>query len=523
MKLQNVNSTDIADAIALGCRTMSNVFNADDNDIAFFASAIFPWTGFGFSAAHSESHIPGRHLNALLNAEDVLGVNIPDDVIEKHARAAYFSYGGPVLLPLNRAEIGGSLKNFYSHNVREGFHALYALTAYRGCQRASDLMEASIAVINELWDPQAGWDRERLQGEFGLHFFDPDNRFIPGLARAIGPLVKYYRVTKSPAALQLALVLKDKAIAENFLASGECDLEVMGSHSHSITSVLSSLAQLAETTRDAVLMERVKVFYEVGLKRISNELGWSPENTTAEGASDRGEANNTGDILETALILGRWGYTEYYDKAERILRGHLLPCQLRDTSFIPTPDNPDNLDCLRDVANRHLGAFGFPAPYGHQAVGVESVSFNMDIVGGVVGSLCEALREATRFDADGHRVNLLFDHETEFVKVESPYPSGEMKVTVKKAGPLMIRLPGWATRENVEIEGAAALPSLVNGYLYFANPTVDAAITIRLPLPRQELNLTYLDRVVKVYLEGDCVTHMDNLGADYTFFDVYVD
>ena len=38
---------------------------------------------------------------------------------------------------------------------------------------------------------------------------------------------------------------------------------------------------------------------------------------------------------------------------------------------------------LRDVAERHLGAFGFPAPYGHKPVGAQWIGFNMDIVGGV--------------------------------------------------------------------------------------------------------------------------------------------
>ena len=136
---------------------------------------------------------------------------------------------------------------------------------------------------------------------------------------------------------------------------------------------------------------------------------------------DRGEVNNTGDIVETALILGRWGFPEYYQDAERIVRSHLLPSQLRDVSFIADPSNPDNEDSKRDIAGRHLGAFGFPAPYGHEPIGAARVSFNMDIVGGAVGSLCEVYREVTRFDQAGHWVNLLFDHETAAIEVESPY------------------------------------------------------------------------------------------------------
>ena len=39
-----------------------------------------------------------------------------------------------------------------------------------------------------------------------------------------------------------------------------------------------------------------------------------------------------------------------------------------------------------------LGAFGFPAPYGHRFRGATRISFNMDIVGGATASLCEAYR-----------------------------------------------------------------------------------------------------------------------------------
>jgi hypothetical protein len=307
MKVANVNTTSIRDGVTLGCRTMSNIFNADDHDIPFFGSSVRPEASFGFHPFHSEAHIPGRHLNALLNAEDALGVHVDELVIQKHEKAAFFSYSGPVALPLNRNEIGGSLVNFAPHNIREGFHALYALVTFRGSSRAHDMAEASIAAIFDLWDPKHGWNRTRLEGALGLKVIDFDSPFIGGLARAIGPLVKYHRITGSPPALRLATLLKDKALGEYFPADGECDLSRLGTHTHSITCVLSSLAQLAQATRDAALIGRVKAFYDNGLRRISNDLGWSPENAGPNANPDRGEANNTGDILETALILGRGG------------------------------------------------------------------------------------------------------------------------------------------------------------------------------------------------------------------------
>ena len=49
-KLEQVNSMDIADAVRLGCRTMQNVFNADDNHVPFFGSTLRPKAALSFSA-----------------------------------------------------------------------------------------------------------------------------------------------------------------------------------------------------------------------------------------------------------------------------------------------------------------------------------------------------------------------------------------------------------------------------------------------------------------------------------------
>ncbi len=522
-KLSNVNTTDIRAAIELGCRTMCNVFNADDNDIPFMASSVRPVAQLSFTSSCSEAHIPGRHLNALLNAEDVAGISIDEQCIEKHARAAFFSYKGPVPLPLNRDEIGGPLVNFIPHNCREGFHALYALVKYRDSARARELVEASIAAIFEYWSPDSGWDVGRLTDQMGLNVGQwgtecDSAEFITGLARSIGPLVKLYRATGYGPALQLAILLKEKAIAEVFTEQGTFDPAVFGTHVHSVTCVMSSLAQLADLTTDSTLMNRVKTFFDTGLGEVRDELGWSIEGASLDSPPERGEANNTGDILETALILGRWGYAECYHDAERILRGHLLPCQLRDISFIEEPPNPEGEDGKHNVAQRHLGAFGLPAIYGHQPIGVERVSFNMDIVGGAVGSLCEAYREVTRFDGLSHYVNLLFDHETEMLNVQSPYTHDSLTITVKRSAPLFVRIPPWAKPEYLSIQGSNQNPIATGAYLFFAQPPVGRTITINFPLPEQEMALEHRTRTIRARLRGDEVVAMENFGADLTYF-----
>lgn len=522
-KLENVNSTDIADAIGYGCRTMQNVFNADDNHAPFFGSSLRPKAALSFNAHHGESHVPGRHLNALLNAEDAAGVELDEDAVENHRRAAFLSYSGPVTLPLNRETIGGPPINFCPHNLREGFHALYALARYRDDDEACTLAQRSVAAIFDLWNTDRGWDVQRL-GALGLRFQKCEG-FLHGEARMLGPLVKYYRATRYGPALELALILKDKAIAEFFTAQGRYDFDRFATrHSHSITCVMSSLAQLADLLKDAALMARVKAFYDNGLWEMRDEIGWSPESVSQQG-TDHGEANNTGDILETALILGAWGYAQYFHDAERILRCHLLPAQLRDVSFVEEPPNPGGADGLRKVADRHLGAFGFPAPYGHESVGDgrEDLSFNMDIVGGAVGSLCEAYRQVARTRAAGTWVNLLFDHESSAIRVHSPYTHDCLRVEPGQSGPLFVRMPPWLDRNEVNVEGSEVRPIWTNGYLFFSEVPAGQAIQLRFSLKETQISLSKRLHIhpIRVKMRGDAVVAMDSFDADLTFFDAY--
>ncbi len=518
MKLSDVNTTDIVDAIRLGCRAMSNAFDADDNDVPFFDVVVRPEARMDFSPHLSEAHVPGRHLNALLNAEDAASIAIDEDAVEKHERAAFLSYGGPVALPLNRTERGGPLVNFLAHNVREGFHALYALVKYRGSEMARELAEASIAAISDLWEPEREWDGERLKREHSVEIA-PNEYYLQGLGRAIGPLVKYFRATGYGPALELAITLAEKATAESFGDEGIHDRETFGPHTHSTTCVMSGLAQLADLTSDSVSMSRVKAFYDNGLWKIRDQLGWVIESASPGADPDRGEVNNSGDILETALILGRWGYTDCYGDAERILRSHILPSQLRDVSFIEEAPNVEGMDGMSDVAGRLRGAFGFPAPYGHEPIGAPRIKFNMDIVGGAVGSLCEALRAATRRDEAGHWVNMLFEHEAQEIAVESPYTHSAMRIRVTRPAPLHVRIPEWVEQDSLKIEGVTAPIRITNGYAFIAEPPVNRWLTFEFPLAGRTVELKHRTRTIRFQTRGDAVAAMDDFGADLTYFD----
>ena len=544
MRLKNVNTTDIRSAIELGCRCMTSVFNADDHDVPFFHSQLWPKAWLAWHDTHGESHVPGRHLNALLASRAAMAAthtSLPLDeaALDKHAEAAYFSYSGPLPLPLNRRTINGPLELFNDHNVREGFHALYALAAFRNDGRALDLARRSLATIQQFWRPADGWDVAAL-ARYGVERNCWKDHFIIGLGRAIGPLVKFFQATGCDEAMAFATVLKNKAVAEHFahpgLEPGAYDRTTYGDHTHSTTCTMSGLAQYAAATGDRALMEIVRTFYDNGLRAIRDDVGWVIENVSRQGLdSDTGESNNTGDVLETALLLAAMGLGEaYYDDAELILRAHLLPSQLRDVSWVRESPNPSFSDGLHDMADRHLGAFGFPAPFGHKPCGTGWVSFNMDIVGGAVGSLAAAWRQVVSASPEGLRINLLFDYESPDVRIESPYtqttwvagkPLGLLRVTPKRATDVTVRIPGWADAAAWRLRRGAAgpVPALSGArrdgaWLRLGFVPAGQTVEIAMPLTPRRLVLKHAIHDIHVELRGDEVTAMENFGADLTFF-----
>ena len=328
-QLKNVNSKNIYAAIELGYNPMEKVFNRDDHNLPFFEAVARPEAHFGFCGFATESHIPGRHLNALLTAEKTIGIPVDPTVIEKHKNAAFYSFSGSVVFPLNRQTIDGELMNFYPHNLREGFHALHSLIKYRNCDKAQSIFKACLKAIFKYWDPKDGWNIETLEAHHNIKVYLGDN-YLNGIARSLGPLMKYYQLTGDSQALELAFLLKEKMTRESFLSDGSYDNKRFTQHTHSVTCTMSSLAQMADILKDHELLLRVKSFYDNGLNEMRDYIGWSIESINQEDYPpgdlfrnpDRGEANNTGDIVETALILGRWGYSKYYEDAERILRCH---------------------------------------------------------------------------------------------------------------------------------------------------------------------------------------------------------
>jgi hypothetical protein len=334
--------------------------------------------------------------------------------------------------------------------------------------------------------------------------------------------VKYYEATGHQGSLDLALELAGLTLSHRFPEESSMIGRSLLPHMFETMAEMNAYSRLALVTENAELMRCVQLRYEYLREQgLIGKTGWVPENLGV--ARDIGEANNTAELIETAMNFAKFGWTEYYQDVERFTRGHLLPSQLLNTSFIKN-DTRDRIDGRRDIRTRIQGAFGFPAPYGHistrETTGRAGAYF-ADVSAGAVATIAEIQRHVYVSSGGNHQVNLLFDFENERIQVASPYPGGDrVIITTKESGDLAVRIPRWADR--AEIEGAMNEQGLAahfeGDYLKIEQPTVGRPVTIPMQLPRVREADAINGRTIWIEWLGDSVSRMSRMGTPQPFF-----
>lgn len=519
-KYVQTNTTDLEGALKAAMTPMEHFYDQEHDGLPFFWNSMCGGHYFGNAhhSTYSMSHIPGRWLNALLNAEDVLGIPANEAAVAQLTKWAYTSVeragiGLPACIDLRTFEV---IPETDLHNLREVMHAFYALVKYRNDGHALELAQYVIRTVDAYFDYAKGcFDKQRYQKETGGRIAEPICKNYPfplNFGRYIGPLVKLYKACGCEEALWQAVRLKDVCFRFILKEDGSYNPEIFGYHTHSTTAMISSLAQLGEVLKDMEILLRVKCFMENGLKNIALDFGWCIE--FAQRDDMGGEINNTADLIETCLILAKAGFSEYFSKAEKMLRGHLLPAQLLDTCFIPE-DLPGS--SAREVRKYSIGAFGFPAPWGHEYEPGHEISFNWDIVGGAAGGLCEALRSRVNSRKEIYSIDLLFDYEDDVFEIKSPYTnSGKMSLRLKRKCPgIRIRIPEHVCAQEILCEGCKAYRS--GNYLYLTQVT-GTEITIRFPFETVTQTYRFRNHTFDAKWWGESIVGMTSAGKRLCFF-----
>ena len=437
-------------------------------------------SGFRHSGAWDRCHDVARAIHGLSMAEEVTGDSIEDAVLNDLSEHLFALFNEDDNLPgtyPNSGEFGydDTGQRFVNlHNVREATHALAALIR-RGESRAEYWARRMVRTMRQALDETGQIHLDRLPEYVESRSHQPSQE-----GRAVDALVRYYRVSGDEVALELANLMTIYALEHCFTAAGTLTEEA-GTHGHSINAMVAGMLDLALLLNDQKLLQRVKAVYDVGLPRFNSSFGWSMESLS--NFIPRGESNNTGDILRAALLLGRAGFPTYFEHAERILRGHLLPSQVIDVEGFS--DNPDaQEDRLRSLASRIRGGFAFPTPNDF-LVQPDATIVVYDITSGAVDGLCEAWRAIVTEDDAGIFLNLLLSCETEGVRILS-YLSGEGRIEIENTSGrnIFVRIPQWVLPKdiNLKLNDAEHALSFIGPYLLVPGREGVQRININFPM-----------------------------------------
>lgn len=509
----NGNTHDLGLAIREGMRPMQTFFDTTRDNLPFFGNEMAPDCHNFHHPTFSAAHIPGRWLNALLHAEEVTCIPVSDEAVENLRKWAFAALekhpiGFPACMDFDKMEFIGATD---LHNLREIMHALFALVKWRGDDHARELALGVIRSLNRYFDFEtAKFDEEAYFRETGARVMYSCCAPSEGLlfpihfGRYIGPLVKFWRVSGEPEALEQAIRLKDTCFRHILLEDGDYDAVRFGNHTHSTTAMISSLAQLGDVTNDPAIFRRIDAFFKNGLRKIALPFGWCIEGNQRNDLV--GEINNTSDLMEACLIMGKHGYPGYYAMAEQILRAHFLPAQLLDPCFIPEDEDESHVETYR-MASRSVGSFGFPTPYGHEDHPSAWISFNWDIVGGGVNGLCEAYWNCAFFEKDILTIPLHFAADRGTFAITDPYRNnGVMTVTSIVGNQRMkIRIPVRASVKSVSV------PYITEGeWIYTSCAKAGEPVRIEFAFETADITYDFRGKRIRYRWHGEEVIGADN-------------
>ncbi len=445
-------SADIKARLDLACRYIEGMLDRDNDLEPFFSIHRDPDSKTAF-ARHAVSigvpHVTGRALEALFQTEMLTGRK-PDPVAEKAYTDYLFSCtDNPDHMPYFTDTDGRD--KVECHNLREAMYGLTRLIENRSSEKARETAGGMLKTLEKMNGPEGMFSYERIRAmdREGVFLGISDTMQTTTSGRLAGALLAYYRVTGEPLALTLAAGYAKGVMEHSFTDDGRLTDDA-SNHIHSITSSLSGILDYAYMAGDSEMADKVLKVYRNGLREFMSSYGWVKEQAWLE--TDQGESNQTGDVIQMLLLLAKHRDPAYYADAERFMRSALLPQQVIDRSFVK--DNPEPKgDYQKDMPDRMIGGFGFATPRAHLQQEWSAID-TIDITEGAVQAICEFARHIITRDDLGVRVNLLFGWENEYARTESSLPAkGQIKIYPKKAGSLLVRIPGNIRKGSFKVYG----------------------------------------------------------------------
>ncbi len=497
---------DLKRHLALGVEFIINNLDERQNYLPFFHYELIQQPTGMRHGPFDSPHVVGRFLDALGRCSRIIELPDQAEIYDALAEQLYDSLERhPSGLPWN-TPAAWQPDVAAMHNCREVVLGLLALWNWRNDARAERALRRFCRSIFKVIGAGARFPGESLGPDGWTTAFSGILAPPPAsTGRLIRPLVQYYRQSADEIALELARRFAVDNLDMAFKADGSI-ADAAGTHMHSITGTITGLIEYGILAEDATIIEGARRAYDVGMRPFRSSYGWVKEFRWAPWLAEplqaagyagfdinRGEANNTGDLIEAALLLAKAGYPDYYEDADRMLRNHLLASQVVDTSWVQEASGHEDDDEARygDVARRARGGFCFGGTKSLISYPDEAYQVNADLVGGALQSICESWEAIASVDDKTVRFDLLFSKEDSAYSLTCPPPGPEpIALRLRQAASVQLRIPSWAQPAGVtlqisEMPKASAEDLISDGYLRLSPLAPDTVVKVWLPSRRE--------------------------------------
>ena len=434
--------------------------------------------------AEDLTHNVGRAIDGLLKGRAATGRSVDSSILDALRRVLFATLDNPTGMPAAWSR----LTDFYypgqhagmicsSHNIREAVQGLLELYLLDGDDEAHQRLIKILDTLYEITDEQGCYRSERI-AEYsllcsGLPFGDHCmyGGFFKSSAqdrgRLIMALTQVYRAIGNSCALELAHRFVRLVRGEAFTPDGRLT-HYAGSHTHSITGTVHGLADWGLLACDFDTLNHARKIMDVGLLPTYSRFGWSIEGAWREARPGRGEVNNTGDMVQTSLILGRAGWPCFFESAERMIRSHILPSQWRiGQKYLQPKNDPENHP--NQLPETEDGGWGFPGVndrYSGDRFGV------LDITQGGIQCLWAAINDGISGNQYRTEVNLLFSNSISSLNVQSELPErGTLSIcsqqTKQMTADVWVHRPTWLAVDQLDVtcDGRLAQPFLTKDWI----------------------------------------------------------
>ena len=470
--------TDIKKAIALSMTHLVSLFDADRNDEPFFfANCRADGTGeMHHSLEIGIPHVVGRCLLGGIAGQQATKIPFESKGLSILERYCKQSFDNPYAL---NAYIDPKRNNepvVEFHNMREGLFGLWALIVAEDSTWATDMAAKMVRMLDSITDDNGVWSDTLLANSVLRDHYS--GKSIPNAARMVDALLAYYRASGDSVAMELADDYARAGLKQMFNEEGHfAPMDQSSGHVHSITSSLSGITDYAIQVGDNAMLAKCIRIMRNGVPEYFSSWGWGDEVFPDHPANvvGRGEINQTGDIIRTALLLGDAGHPEFYEMAERWLRDMMLPTQHREAelrAFMHDNPNPKS-DAEYNVIARSVGGYAMQHPNDRMGADDWPIS-TLDITSGAVHAMSACYTHRVTKSDTAYQLNLLFSYEDPGITIESNLPrEGRIAFHLRLAGALRVRIPEWVDRSTLHltVDGENREPVVQNGYLETSGKT----------------------------------------------------